>query len=118
MGLLCLLLANYVEDIESLTDEDKLIANWREVNIRMQASTDQHAAMTDELNELSKSINPKFAFEEVMVLIRAIKVQSQVLQLYLGDEISSESLSPDDDDHDLDEDNYNEDGNFLGDYGA
>ena len=40
--------------------------------------------MTDELDELARIDPAKFSMNQVWVLIRAIKVQSQVLQLYLG----------------------------------
>lgn len=81
---LCLLLANYVDDIDELEDEDRLSEAWQEMGIRLQAATDQHAAMTAELEQLSRSDPERFSAEEIWVLIRAIKVQSQVLQLYVG----------------------------------
>ena len=81
---LCLLLTNYVDDLEQLDDQDRLYASWREMSIRLQASTDQHAAMTAELEELSRTDPTSFTMDQVWVLIRAIKVQSQVLQLYVG----------------------------------
>lgn len=81
---LCLLLANYVQNIESLNSESQLAAAWHDMGIRLQAATDQHAAMTDELEHLAGIAPEKFSTEEIWVLIRAIKVQSQVLQLYVG----------------------------------
>ena len=81
---LCLLMANYSKNIDDLEDEDCFTEMWQEIGMRLQAATDQHAAMTSDLEELSR-INPtKFTFEQIWVLIRAIKVQSQVLQLYVG----------------------------------
>lgn len=81
---LCLLLTNYVDDIEELDDESRLSEVWQEMGIRLQAATDQHAAMTAELEELSRTDPGKFSMDQIWVLIRAIKVQSQVLQLYVG----------------------------------
>lgn len=81
---LCLLLTNYVDDIDELTDEERLSAVWREMGIRLQAATDQHAAMTAELEELAESDPKRFNMDQIWILIRAIKVQSQVLQLYVG----------------------------------
>lgn len=81
---LCLLLTNYVGDIEQLSDADRLSEAWHEMGIRLQAATDQHAAMTAELEELSRTALEHFTLEQIWVLIRAIKVQSQVLQLYVG----------------------------------
>src|SRR5205823_11479083 len=50
---LCLLLANFVGNIDELTNEPLLCQAWREMGIRLQAATDQHAAMTEELEEIA-----------------------------------------------------------------
>jgi hypothetical protein len=81
---LCLLLTNFVPNTESLQDESQLSEAWQQMGLRLQAATDQHAAMTEELEALSQSDPEKFSPDQVWVLIRAIKVQSQVLQLYVG----------------------------------
>ncbi len=81
---LCLLLTNYNDDVELFTDEDFLCRAWREMGMRLQAATDQHAAMTEELEELASSDPQEFTPDQIWILIRAIKVQSQVLQLYVG----------------------------------
>ena len=81
---LCLLLANFVNDIGDLEDESSLSRAWQEMGIRLQAATDQHAAMTEDLEELSRRDPSKFTIDQVWTLIRAIKVQSQILQLYVG----------------------------------
>ena len=46
---LCLLLCNAVDSLEELDDERRLTGAWREMSLRLQAATDQHAAMTEEL---------------------------------------------------------------------
>ena len=81
---LCLLLTNYVDDIDDLDDEERLSEVWQEMGIRLQAATDQHAAMTSELEQLARTDPDSFSMDQIWVLIRAIKVQSQVLQLYVG----------------------------------
>ena len=48
-------------------------------------ATDQHAAMTEELECLARSDPQRFSSEQIWILIRAIKVQSQILQLYVGE---------------------------------
>ena len=83
---LCLLLANSSEDVHEFGDDTALTAAWQEIGLRLQAATDQHAAMTEELENLARSDPQKFTPEQIWVLIRAIKVQSQILQLYLGDQ--------------------------------
>jgi hypothetical protein len=81
---LCLLLTNFVPDLDALDDDRRLAEIWKEMGIRLQAATDQHAAMTEELESLARCDLRKFSPEQIWVLIRAIKVQSQVLQLYVG----------------------------------
>ena len=83
---LCLLLANNAHDIEQLADDRALARIWKEIHLRMQANADQHAAMTEELENLALSDPKKFSSDQIWVLIRAIKVQGQILQMYIGDE--------------------------------
>jgi hypothetical protein len=82
---LCLLLANSTDDVEKLNDDRQLTKAWREMGLRLQAVTDQHAAMTEELESLARSDPRRFTPDQIWVLIRAIKVQSQILQLYVGE---------------------------------
>jgi len=82
---LCLLLTNAVETIDDLSNDDQLTETWKEVGLRLQAATDQHAAMTMELESLARSDPSRFCPEQIWILIRAIKVQSQILRLYVGD---------------------------------
>ncbi len=81
---LCLLICNSVEDIDTLRYDEALQAAWHETGMRLQLVTDQHAAMTQELEELASSDPEQFSRDQIWVLIRAIKVQSQVLQMYMG----------------------------------
>lgn len=82
---LCLLLSNVCDDVARLDDDHALTTAWREASLRLQAATDQHAAMTEELEELAQSDPREFTPDQIWVLIRAIKVQGQILQLYLGE---------------------------------
>ena len=85
---LCLLLSNSAGDIGDLLAEDaKLTSAWKEMDLRLQAATDQHAAMTEELECLARSDPQKFNPDQIWILIRAIKVQSQILQLYVGEPV-------------------------------
>ncbi|MEX0866397.1 MAG: hypothetical protein WD030_03495 [Pirellulales bacterium] len=81
---LCLLLTNSVDSVTELDSEETLRQAWHDMSLKLQAATDQHAAMTSELEELASSDPRKFTPDQVWVLIRAIKVQSQVLQMYVG----------------------------------
>lgn len=81
---LCLLLTNSQADLDVLRDTPNLREAWQQTGLRLQLATDQHSAMTTELEELAKSDPKEFSQEQIWVLIRAIKVQSQVLQMYVG----------------------------------
>jgi hypothetical protein len=81
---LCLLISNNTEQVTTLCDDAMLRSAWSEMGLRLQAATDQHAAMTCELEELANSDPEQFSKDQIWVLIRAIKVQSQVLQMYVG----------------------------------
>ena len=84
---LCLLLSNAREDVDELADDAVLADARKEMELRLKAATDQHAAMTEELEQLARSDPRKFTPDQIWVLIRAIKVQSQVLQLYIGEPV-------------------------------
>jgi len=81
---LCLLLTNSVEELAALRDSRALSAAWKRAGLQLQVATDQHAAMTQELEELAASDPQNFNQDQIWILIRAIKVQSQVLQMYVG----------------------------------
>jgi hypothetical protein len=81
---LCLLLTNEYADLNELLDRPTLQRAWKETGLRLQLATDQHAAMTQELEDLANSDPKSFTQEQIWVLIRAIKVQSQILQMYVG----------------------------------
>ena len=81
---LCLLLSNSTDDTDMLSDDQTLTSAWKKMGLRLQAATDQHAAMTEELERLARTDPRNFKSDQIWILIRAIKVQSQILQLYLG----------------------------------
>lgn len=81
---LCLLLTNEYAETDELLDAGALQRAWQETGLRLELATDQHAAMTAELEELANGDPKCFTQEQVWVLIRAIKVQSQILQMYVG----------------------------------
>jgi hypothetical protein len=82
---LCLLVCNAVEDLDQLDDGEKFHKVWQEMGLKLQAATDQHAAMTEELEGLARTDPQKFSPDQIWILIRAIKVQSQILELYVGE---------------------------------
>lgn len=82
---MCLVVLNAVKSLDELESNDELDTACRRASLKMQFATDQHAAMAAELEELAASDPREFSSEQIWTLVRAIKVQSQVLQLYLGD---------------------------------
>ena len=83
---MCTLICTAVDDPESLNNDETFLSVWDDVNLKLQAATDQHAAVTQELEGLADSDPSEFSQDKIWILIRAIKVQSQVLRLYVGDE--------------------------------
>jgi hypothetical protein len=81
----CLMFLNVIDDPRLLANRDIFDEVWKDVEIRFQAATDQHAAMTCELEELACSDPRKFTPDQIWILVRAIKVQSQVLRLFSGE---------------------------------
>src|SRR4051812_25770756 len=81
---LCLLLANSAEELDSLREPHALHEAWKRTSLKLQVATDQHAAMTEELEQLAASDPKTFTQDQIWILIRAIKVQSQVLQMSVG----------------------------------
>lgn len=81
---LCLLLVNSIDNLDALRRDDRMTDAWQDANLRLQAASDQHAAMTEELERLAAMDPRQFTLEQVWVLIRAIKVQSYILQMYVG----------------------------------
>lgn len=82
---LCLLLANHVSDTTVLSDDERLSEAWRTVMLRMQGASEQHAAVVEDLERISIEEPEKLSPEQVWTLIRALRVQGQILNLYLGD---------------------------------
>jgi len=72
-----------VESLGSL-DDQALEFHCREVALQLQSATDQHAAVSEELDQLATTQPCEFSPDHVWTLVRAIKVQSRFLQMYLG----------------------------------
>ncbi len=79
---LCLMIFTAVEDPSTLSEEAVLREAWRTVRFRMDAAADQHAAMAIELEQLCHDGPVRFSPDQIWTLLRAVKIQSQVLELY------------------------------------
>lgn len=79
-----LLLAVQNEKLSDLSDSGELTRQCDQVSMQLNATTDQHAAVSDELESLAATTPCEFTPDHVWSLVRAIKVQSQILNMYLG----------------------------------
>ncbi len=78
----CLLILNTQPDPNLLTDEDQLKVAIRAANFRLDAAADQHSAMAVELEQLCQDGPVRFSADQIWILLRAVKVQSQLLELF------------------------------------
>jgi hypothetical protein len=79
---LTLMILTQCDDVEKLADDSALIAAWKNATFRLDAASDQHAAVADELDSLCNNGPVQFSPEQLWVLLRAVKVQGQILELY------------------------------------
>lgn len=79
---LCLILLNNERDPERLRDPALRMAAWQHASFRFEATTDQHAAVVEELDQLFSDAPVEFQPDQLWTLLRAVKVQSQMLELY------------------------------------
>ncbi len=84
---LCLLIFTNVQDVDSLGDDEVLKKAWRNASFRLEAATDQHAAVSQELEEMCGDGPIQFTPEQLWILLRAVKVQSQILELYTDEAV-------------------------------
>lgn len=79
---LTLLILSQCKDINQLSDNAKLVSAWKNASFRLEAASDQHAAVADELDQMCSAGPLEFSPDQLWVLLRAVKVQGQVLELY------------------------------------
>ncbi len=65
-------------------DDAELKAHCETVRMELQIATEQHAAVSQELDQLAETSPCEFSPNHVWTLVRAIKAQSNFLQMYLG----------------------------------
>ncbi|WP_068131712.1 hypothetical protein [Roseimaritima ulvae] len=81
---LCLLILQAGETPSSLSDDAELLRHWRIAAFRLDAAADQHAAMACELDQLCGEGPVRFQPEQIWTLLKAVKIHSQILELYTG----------------------------------
>ncbi len=79
---LCLMILNQCENIHDLDTENELVRAWKSACFRLDAAADQHAAVADELDKMCENGPIQFSPDQLWTLLRAVKVQSQLLELY------------------------------------
>ncbi len=79
-----LLVAQRVASLDDSFTDGALEQHCSEVCLQLDAATDQHEAVAGELDSLASTAPCDFSSDHLWTLVRAIKVQSQVLNLYLG----------------------------------
>lgn len=70
------------KDPSELEDEAALVRIWKHCTFRLEAAADQHAAVAEEMDELTLGGPIEFSPDQLWTLLRAVKVQSQILELY------------------------------------
>lgn len=69
-------------DIDCLQDDEALVHAWQSATFRLESASDQHAAVANELDAMCGEGPIEFGSDQVWVLLRAVKIQSQILELY------------------------------------
>lgn len=82
---LCLLILNQKPTDEILADPESLRRSWKNVLFRLDAAADQHAAVSDELARFGGDGHVEFSPDHLWMLMRALKVQAQILELYIDE---------------------------------
>ena len=82
---ICLMILSNCHDREQLRDDQVLMAEWKGSMFRLEAASDQHAAVAAELDTMCGDGPSRFSPDQRWILLRAVKVQSQILELYSGE---------------------------------
>ena len=81
---IALLLSLQHNDLQKFSNPTELERQCLEVIVKLSATSDQHAAVSGELDSLATTAPCDFTPDHLWTLVRALKVQSQILNLYLG----------------------------------
>jgi hypothetical protein len=80
---LCLLVLNQKLPPESFETDEGLEKVWRNSVFRLELAADQHAAVSEELESFGVDGPVSFSPDQLWMLLRAVKVQSQILDMYI-----------------------------------
>jgi hypothetical protein len=82
---ICLLILNQADPATDWEDPETLRRLWKGASLRLKAAADQHAAMMDELDQLCGDGPVRFSPDQIWTLLRAVKTQSQTIELFTGE---------------------------------
>jgi hypothetical protein len=88
VACLAMLICDRDPELLCLSDKQSFGCLLEESQLKMQSLDDQHAAVSNELGELASTEPCEFQPKHVWTLIRAIKVQSQFVDLLTGARVS------------------------------
>ena len=80
--LLLLLVQACSDSLDELVDEASIVRRLRPIELQLQSAQDQESAVAEELDQLASSHPAEFSPSHVWTLIRALKVQKQIIDLY------------------------------------
>lgn len=86
---LAMLLCHAAPSAEALSDPQLRSNLLNEIQLQIAMHEDQHSAIAAELDSLASTEPCEFNVNHLWTLIRAIKVQSQLLNFYLGPQITA-----------------------------
>jgi hypothetical protein len=84
IACLAMLMCDRSPQLTFLGNEKEFVGLLDEINIKIHSLDDQHAAVAQELDSLASTEPCEFQPKHVWTLIRAIKVQSQFVDLLTG----------------------------------
>ncbi len=68
-------------------DKKELLAIGNRLRLKLDQTADQYDAVTDELKTMAASKPSTFGKDQVWTLLRAIKIQDQLLKMHTGGEL-------------------------------
>lgn len=84
--MLLLIVQSCGESLEGLTDRGSIEEILQAIQMQLQSALDQESAVAEELDQLAATRPAEFNPSHVWTLIRAIKVQKQILDLFVSTE--------------------------------
>ncbi|MDZ4850636.1 MAG: hypothetical protein SGI77_15225 [Pirellulaceae bacterium] len=92
--LLLLLVQDCSDSIDEFTDSSSIVDRLVPLQLQLHSAQDQEAAVAEELDQLASTHPAEFSPSHVWTLIRAIKVQKQIIDLFRGFDAISTSTIP------------------------